>query len=525
MRKIKFFICGVLLWGASFALQAQMLIVCAPEYMDEMKPFVTWKIQKGIPTEMISMSEVGETAADLKAYVTEYYQIHHNRYLLLVGDAAQIPIHYCPGYDVTPFTPYTDAEYGYISGTYPPEILVGRFSAASAEDVGTQVERIVFYEKSIDENAAWLSQAVGIASPSATEEGDDDETDIQHIRKVNSVLEQYGYTTHEVSEKRALTDLLNAGCGIVNYAGHGFMSSWGTTDFSVSDASSLSNENKLPVIISTGCDNGKFAAGTCLSESFLRARNSDGNPVGAVGMLGFSAQVYWNPPMLGQDEIARVLTSSDIPDSDKTFGEVANMAYEKVIEKYKGSGEDVARQWILFGDPSMLLRSRTPEKMTVSHISVADKGISSLSVRCNTDGAIVALSAGDELLVVQPVGGGSADLSFPAVNRDETLNVTVTSFDKVTYQGQVTVGNGSGLSVNEEAVINIFPNPLRDEARITGITASRVSVSVYSPDGALIKKTEVDPRNSFSLNILPGTYFVRLQSDGVDVVRNLLVVP
>ena len=110
MRQVRFLICCVFLWGMSCLLHAQMLVVCAPEYMEEMKPFVTWKIQKGIPTQMVSMSEIGETYEDLGDYVKNYYQTHHNRYLLLVGDANQVPINYLPGYDVTPFTPMLNTD-------------------------------------------------------------------------------------------------------------------------------------------------------------------------------------------------------------------------------------------------------------------------------------------------------------------------------------------------------------------------------------------------------------------------------
>ncbi|WP_455499033.1 C25 family cysteine peptidase [Coprobacter sp.] len=527
MRQIRFLVCCMVLWGMSCLLHAQMLIVCAPEYMDEMKPFVTWKIQKGIPTQMVSMSEIGVSSEDLKTYVKQYYESHHNRYLLLVGDAAQIPVIYSYGItNPNPYTPYSDAEYGYISGDdYPPEILVGRFSAESAEDVRTQVDRVIFYERDIDDTAAWLSETIGIADPSSTEKGDNDETDIVHIRGVNSVLGEYGYTAHEVSAKKRLIDLLNAGCGIVNYVGHGYMSSWSTTGFSVSDMKLLSNKGKLPVIVSAACDNGKFIPGTCLSESFLRARNVDGDPIGAVGMLGFSSMATWNPLMLAQDEIVRILTASDIPGSKKTFGEITGMSYEKVIGRYKGSGEDAAKQWILFGDPSMLLRSKAPEKMIVSHVNAADKGVSSLSVECDTEGAIAAISAGDELLDVRQIENGSATFVFPAINRDEALLVTVTSFDKVAYQGQVIVGNGSGLLISEKETVNIYPNPLRGEARITGINGSSVFASVYSHEGILIKKMEVNPPYSISLNILPGTYFVRLQGDGIDVVRHILIVP
>ena len=77
MRRVRFLVCCIFLWGMSCLLHAQMLVVCAPEYIEEMKPFVTWKIQKGIPTQMVSMSEIGETYEDLRDYVKDYYQTHH----------------------------------------------------------------------------------------------------------------------------------------------------------------------------------------------------------------------------------------------------------------------------------------------------------------------------------------------------------------------------------------------------------------------------------------------------------------
>jgi len=302
------------------------------------------------------------------------------------------------------------------------------------------------------------------------------------------------------------------------------MSGWATSDFSVSDVAALSNEGKFPVIISTGCDNGKFATGTCFAESFLRARNGVGDPIGAVGMLGFSAQVTWNPPMLGQDEMVRILTSPDIPDSRKTFGEVANEAYRKVIEKYRGSGEDAAKEWILFGDPSMMLRTRTPGKMVVSHIEAADNGITSLSVGCDKDGAVVALSEGNNLLAVQTVENGKAMLDFPAVTGDKILTVTVTAFDKVTYTGQIIIGDGSGLEVaDSDASVMIYPNPSRGEIRIDGLSASSAFISIYSLDGSLIRKAEVDLGTSIPLNVEPGTYFLHLQSEGRYIVRRILV--
>ena len=140
--------------------------------------------------------------------------------------------------------------------------------------------------------------------------------------------------------------------------------------------------------------------GTCLSEAFLRGQTQEGKPVGAIGMLGFTIQIYWNPPMLGQDEFIKILTSDNSP---KILGEVINSTYKKVIEVYKGSGSDAAKQWSLFGDPSLLLRRRTPQNMNIVYDKTLPVGTSSINIDCDTDGATVALSANDKLLDVKTI--------------------------------------------------------------------------------------------------------------------------
>ncbi|MEI6852876.1 MAG: C25 family peptidase propeptide domain-containing protein, partial [Bacteroidota bacterium] len=51
----------------------KMLIVCYDAYMTAMQPLVDWKNDEGIPTQMVSTSTAGSTAAAIKAYVTNYY--------------------------------------------------------------------------------------------------------------------------------------------------------------------------------------------------------------------------------------------------------------------------------------------------------------------------------------------------------------------------------------------------------------------------------------------------------------------
>ena len=522
-KAIKLFL-YIILCFIPTVLSAQMLIVCAPEFADEMKPFIQWKTQKGMKVELITMDKIGSTAAELKNYVADYYKKNNNRYLLLVGDAEQIPVHFC--YEITkpdPNTAYSDAEYGYISSDeYPPSVLVGRFSAKTTEDVRTQVERVIYYERDIDESATWLENSIGIADPSSNEKGDNDETDIQHIRTINDILKDNNYTTYEISKKNDLVEQLDKGCGIVNYTGHGYTECWATTGISVNDVNKLTNINRLPFIIAAGCQNGHFRLGTCLSEAFLRGQTQEGKPVGAIGMLGFTIQIYWNPPMLGQDEFIKILTSDNSP---KILGEVINSAYKKVIEVYKGSGSDAAKQWSLFGDPSLLLRRRTPQNMNIVYDKTLPVGTSSINIDCDTDGATVALSANDKLLDVKTVTDGQASLSFPEIEQDITLYVTITAQDKVTHQGKIIVGKGSGIEKNNiNNSVLIYPNPSTGTITLSGISSLQEPVLglIYSPDGQLIKEIEIKENVPFALSVEPGTYF--LQIPNKSLTRKIVVI-
>ena len=99
-----------------------MLIICYDDFISSMNPFVQWKNKKGIPAEIVPVSTIGNTVNDLQDYINNYYYNNGLTYLLLVGDAAQIPTHIVNG-------SASDPSYGFIEGDDAfSEILVGRFS-------------------------------------------------------------------------------------------------------------------------------------------------------------------------------------------------------------------------------------------------------------------------------------------------------------------------------------------------------------------------------------------------------------
>ncbi|MCU0370616.1 MAG: C25 family cysteine peptidase, partial [Bacteroidales bacterium] len=117
-----------------------MLIISYGPFMADMQDFTDWKNMSGIPTEMVNVSTIGTNSAAIKSYVADYYNANGLTYLLLVGDAAQVPAS-ATGAGVS------DNDYGYVVGSdHYPDIFVGRFSAENNAHVQTQVQRTLDYE-------------------------------------------------------------------------------------------------------------------------------------------------------------------------------------------------------------------------------------------------------------------------------------------------------------------------------------------------------------------------------------------
>jgi len=108
-----------------------------------------------------------------------------------------------------------------------------------------------------------------------------------------------------------------------------------------------------------------------------------------------------------------------------------------------GEGQSMADTWTLFGDPSLMVRSKTPELMTINHQSTITVGQASFQVNCNVDGALVSLTKlnGENVEIIGTgyVSGGSITVDMEAFTAPGNMLVTVTAFNKVTYQEDVLV--------------------------------------------------------------------------------------
>ena len=494
---------------ATLEEQGNMLIISYGAFMAEMQDFVDWKRTIGIPVEMVDVATIGANETAIKSYVSNYYSTNGLTYLLLVGDHAQVPT-VTTGDVGGP----SDHAYGYVAGSdHYPDIFVGRFSAENAAQVATQVQRTIEYEQNPDITTDWFSKGFGIGSSEGP--GDDGEYDYQHMRNIRTDLTGYTFTSigelYDGSQggedlagnptSASVTTEVNAGRGIINYIGHGSQTSWVTTGFSNSGVTALSNNHKWPFIWSVACVNGDFTGSTCFAESWLRATNATG-PTGAVAVLMSTINQSWNPPMEGQDEMNDILVESYSGNIKRTFGGLSMNGCMKMNDTYGADGADMTDTWLIFGDPSVVVRTALPASLTVTHNPVAFIGSDQFTVNCSEPGAYACLTINGQIIGTAAVTGGSAVISFPVLTNVGVMKLVVTAYNHLPYFADINIMPLEGAyvvydnhSVNDATGNN---NLLPDYGESVSLTLGMKNVGTENATNVTVSISTSDPKVGIS---------------------------
>ncbi|MDD2715053.1 MAG: C25 family cysteine peptidase [Candidatus Wallbacteria bacterium] len=322
-------------------VKKNLLIIAADDFMQAAAPLKEWKTKQGYNVDLVKLSEAGKTAEEIKAYLQKRYDEGKLCFVILVGDAEQIPTLKGKNENAN-----SDPCYVKLAGNdNVPDAFISRISAESAEQVEYIVMKSINYEQfpSQGSDGAWYRQALAIASAEGSP------TDYERVDLLNKDLtEKLGFTkiwkcydsggsndgggndypppydypdvnpwqwnhppymaksrdTGETisSDKSVIFDAVNSGVSIINYIGHGGDDCWVTSDFNVSDCGQLKNGMKLPVIWSVACVNGAFVGQTCFAEAWLRSGNRN-NPAGCIGIAAASTNMSWVPPCVWQKQI------------------------------------------------------------------------------------------------------------------------------------------------------------------------------------------------------------------------------
>ncbi|MCF7911195.1 MAG: T9SS type A sorting domain-containing protein [Candidatus Cloacimonetes bacterium] len=440
-------------------MPAKMLII-SHTGLNNLSYFTNWKNERGIATEVVMKSDIGNTVSEIKDYVQNIYDTeeHPPDYLLIIGDvngAFAVPSYYHSSENDVTDHPYTLLD----GDDYFPEMIVGRFSIDQSDNLNTIVSKVLHYEKTpYMTDPGWFERMVIVAgnysdtppppttpvttsmwlAEKAADYGYDDITEIYYWWP--------DYPTYPGTTE--IKNAINAGAGIVTYRGWGNAWGWNYPYFHTENILELTNGLYLPVMTSIVCNTGDFANANvdpCFGELWLTAGNTS-NPKGGVVFVGPSdlhTKTRYNNAIFGG------FYQGLLDEGIHTFGTAVLRGKTELYKSFPlnhGAGDNVEFYYYVYnilGDPSLSIWTKTPTPMSCdlpAEISLG-QGYLDIYVPEIANGMVTARK-GDEFLVTEFVRDHSATLYFNA-ETEGNIDVTVTAVNHLPLFASVEVSEAA----------------------------------------------------------------------------------
>jgi gingipain R len=515
--------------------KSEILIITQPENIENAYILQKWKNQKGIKTTIFNLNNEKNPVTIKKNIISKTATNPSIKYLILFGKHSEIPS-YNYGY-IDGDNYYSDSYYGQLTNDLYPELFVGRISGDTSQ-IKNIVLKSINYEKAIFDGD-WISQAIGVGSNEGLGEGDNGESDWQHLRKIKNKLIPFGYTKvyefydgsqgeQDAAGTPTSSDIItaiNAGVGFFNYTGHGDKNLMLTSQLNSTDVKKLVNYNKNPFVISVACNNGKYTDGNgCIAEAFLNSTN-DTLYSGAIGFCGSSILMDWAPPMLTQDEIVNAIVSSDTKQINYSIGELFYSAQAKMMDKYQDLGNGVMQTWVLFGDPSVDLKTRKPDSIySLINYNYLNQ---ELEINLLQNNVLVGISKNGEFIQSELLSNGKNIISLDS-NLVDSVLITFTKPNHNAAQ-KIIEPKSTKLNKNQSHLISIYPNPLSSEKREFQLSSDEIirEIKIFNQLGSLI--SYYIPKSShFIINLdktlSKGVYILEITlSDNSEIHKKIIV--
>lgn len=379
-----------------------MLVISADDFMTNSRSllpeFIREKEMLGIRVVAKTTSEIGTTPDAIKNFIQNAYDTWAiaPTYLLLVGNENTMPFF---RRSTSSGQAASDYVYSLLKGNdILPDLFYGRIVADNLDEANVHLRKIMDYEWHPESGADWYTKAVGIASREGSNPSDEEYIGqiegylLPHYTLVNKFFQKAGTAT-----KANINSALNEGRSWLTYIGHGSGTSWGSTNDSYSNSAilELRNNNRLPMVVDVACMNAQFdKTQKSFGEQWVQAAES-GQATGAVAYWGGTVSISWHPPAIMARGIA--MQHFALPVYGLGASLIAGQLY---LVSQSGTGSDVEDnfEWYaLFGDPSMLIRTASPQELTLSGPDVIGLGQTSYSG---------SFGASDVKVVLYEVGKG-----------------------------------------------------------------------------------------------------------------------
>ncbi len=412
------------------------------EVQAALAPLIAWRQRQGYHVIAATTDQIGSTDAYLiKAWLKNLYDTLEVplEMVCLVGDADGAVAIDTWREQLSGLFGEGDHFYTQLDGDDAlGDVHLGRLSVTSTAQLVTVVNKIVAYESDpwLTNDTTWFTRAGLVADVS--ESG---WSTIYSSRWVKQHLLELNYTAIDtIFDGNFLAQQLvslNAGKSLYTYRGH-----WQMSGLSTAHIALLSNQRKLPFVVTLTCDTGSFWTDpTCRSEAFLRAANGGG--IASIGTATTGTHTRYNDSMF-QGIIDHVLLSGD-----PRLGPALSRGKLHMYANYQADEPDAVAIWSvwnnLMGDPATALWTAVPRQLTVTAPTALDPAADALSVSVMSGGvpvlgAMVSVRAtGDPLALGVTDDNGRVVLPLAGLAAG-TLQLTVTGPNLRPWLGNVTVG-------------------------------------------------------------------------------------
>jgi hypothetical protein len=485
-------------------------IILAPqEYSSQLSSFVTYKNGKGISTKFVSLTEIydgtyfpvvgRDSPEKIKYFIKNAIESWGTSFVMLVGSSLKFPVrithvfikddplygdeefvsdlYYADIYDENGNFSSWDTNENDIFGEYnwegeyddvdlEPDVYLGRIACRTSTEVTTVVNKIKTYEDNEAYTQPWFSDLVVVGGDSFV--GDTNYIDEgEYINeKVISILDGF-IPNRQWASNGKLTSIvptgvaniktaINAGCGFVDFSGHGNTNVWATHPHNSTlwiptpsghitsgDVQTLSNGNELPIVAVEACSTSKFNKDpNCFNWAFMH--NSNGGAIATFGATGIGygyGGTYVALGLIGKmglDTFRAYGLSGAI-----TFGEM----WAKALDSYiKPSMDDAdhktVEEWQPFGDPTLVIG----EESDPPKIPDAPEGPASGNI--NEEQTYTASTTdpnGDKIYYLFSWGDGEYSGWIGPYNSGITAIATHTWTEKGTYEIMVKAKDDHGV--------------------------------------------------------------------------------
>jgi len=440
-----------------------LLIITPPEFVEELTRFVVWKRSCGYLVQVATTEQTGESAGQIKAWVsTQYHGEAPPEYLLLVGDA---PTH-VPAF-TTEYAPGgSDLGYALMNdGDSLPDLIVGRWPVDNREELVALVDKVLAYERVEDPAGAWRERAAFFGGKGYSQHEMTTHQQViaaMHADDPDSSAARFFDGTAATTTTETLLDQLDSGLAWCVYSGHGSPNGWtGDPRLEREDVVALAVGDGLAVAQGYACKtNGFNAHDDAFGEAVLTLPGR-----GFVAYWGASNDTYWDEDDWLERGFFDALLDTEVAGTVNQLEEQHSLGaacYAGLLEvTLQGSplGQYYWEAYNLNGDPSLDPFTRRPGTMMVSAPAAVERHAPEpIEVWVSSDGAapvagaLVGVTQGESLVAAGFTDQqGVARLSLAAMVGEDELLVRVTAHNFVPADATIRVQGAVNATLSLDA--------------------------------------------------------------------------